>query len=179
MLLTNTGILNEPMIRRRSFRSIKKIYKNKLLITESLLIIVSFFTIACARSKERSENPGDILEIRERMFVAQVSNIYLNTEDYLGRTIKFEGIFKQGQTDERLFYYVARYAPGGCCGNDGMIGFEVKWTPDLTIPYPADNSWVEATGILMENRMDFDRYLYLELSSLLVLTRRGAEFVRQ
>ncbi|MDR3270345.1 MAG: hypothetical protein LBT32_02365, partial [Peptococcaceae bacterium] len=36
---------------------------------------------------------GDILEIKEKMFVAQTNDIYYNAEDYLGKTLKYEGLF--------------------------------------------------------------------------------------
>jgi putative membrane protein len=153
-------------------------YKNKLLITASFLIITfSFFSITCARTREEGGPQRNIIEIGERMFATQVRDIYLNAEHNLGRTIKLEGIFRVGQMNESNIYYVIRFSQDGCCGG-GMSGFEVKWTQN-PIPYPADNSWVEATGILREQISGIDRYLYLELLSLTVLNRRGAEFVRQ
>jgi hypothetical protein len=66
-----------------------------------------------------------VIEIREKMFMAQVSDVYLNTSDY------------------------------------------------------ADNSWVEAIGILRVEQLGYYQSLYLELSSLTVLNKRGAENVRQ
>jgi hypothetical protein len=44
-------------------------------------------------------------------------------------------------------------------------------------PYPENNSWVEAKGVLKLFRGDVSRNLYLELISLDVLETRGAEFV--
>jgi uncharacterized membrane protein YcgQ (UPF0703/DUF1980 family) len=122
-----------------------------------------------------------VIEIREKMFMAQVNDVHLNTNDYLGRTIKLEGVFKSQQyySGENSTYFVVRYGPGdGCCGA-GEYGFEVKWPIGNTISYPSDNSWVEAIGVLKVEQGAYYQSLYLELSSLTVLSRRGAEQVRQ
>jgi len=120
-----------------------------------------------------------VVEIKEKMFLAQVNDVYLNPEDYLGKTIKLEGIFKEEQGHEKSYCFVIRYGPG-CCGNDGNAGFEVAWTKEDERPYPAVDSWVEATGELKSYEEDgYSRYLYLDLSSLNVLSSRGAEMVLQ
>jgi len=128
-----------------------------------------------------NNNDSGVIEIRERMFATQVNDVYTNPDDYLGRTIKLEGIFMTAlsHADEDPFCSVIRYAPGGCCGNDGMAGFEVKWTPEQAEPFPTGYSWVEATGVLKEYEEGIYKYLYLDLSELTVLSKRGAEYVRQ
>jgi uncharacterized membrane protein YcgQ (UPF0703/DUF1980 family) len=126
-------------------------------------------------------NDGTI-EIKEKMFAAQVSDVYLNAEDYLGKTIKLEGLFKSELYDgkDEPYRFVIRYGPGGCCGMDANVGFEVAWDKDSAKPYPAVDSWVEATGVLKTYEEDgYSNYLYLDLSSLNVLSRRGEEFVKQ
>jgi len=131
-----------------------------------------------ARSSSAASTKG-VVEIKEKMFIAQVNDVYLNPEDYLGKTIKLEGIFKEEQGYEKSYCFVIRYGPG-CCGNDGNAGFEVAWAKEQTRPYPAVDSWVEATGELKSYEEDgYSRYLYLDLSSLNVLDRRGAEMVLQ
>ncbi|MCL2066442.1 MAG: hypothetical protein FWG99_03140 [Treponema sp.] len=164
--------------------------KNRHVVALSLLAITLFFTANCSRAKKSAENisaapqpdaRGDVIEVRERMFIGQVNDIYLNTANYLGKTIKLEGIFKAEQYQERdePYYFVVRYGPG-CCGNDGNAGFEVAWTGDIKQPYPAPDSWVEAMGVLDTYEEDgYSGYLYLDLSSLTVLNKRGAEFVSQ
>jgi len=126
-------------------------------------------------------NDGTI-EIREKMFATQVSDVYLNAEDYLGKTIKLEGLFKSElyYGKEEPYCFVIRYGPGGCCGMDANIGFEVAWAKENAKPYPLVDSWVEATGVLKTYEEDgYANYLYLDLSSLNVLSRRGAETVKQ
>ena len=124
--------------------------------------------------------PKGIVEIKEKMFIAQTNDVYLNPEDYMGRTIKLEGLFKtQAPYDESRppYCFVLRYGPG-CCGFDGNAGFEVAWDEEAP-PYPVEDDWVEAVGVLKSYEEDGYPYLYLALSSLQVLDRRGVEFVTQ
>jgi uncharacterized membrane protein YcgQ (UPF0703/DUF1980 family) len=175
--------------------------RNGLIIAVAIVMaIASFFTISYikktgtllyATSDSNSDenisfqpqiaNDGTI-EIREKMFAAQVSDVYLNAEDYLGKTIKLEGLFKSEQYygKDEPYCFVIRYGPGGCCGMDANVGFEVAWAKENAKPYPVADSWVEATGVLKTYEEDgYANYLYLDLSSLNVLSRRGAETVKQ
>jgi uncharacterized membrane protein YcgQ (UPF0703/DUF1980 family) len=122
-----------------------------------------------------------VVEIKEKMFIAQTNDVYLNPEDYLGKIIKLEGLFKAMPTESDFcYYFVLRYGPG-CCGTDGNAGFEVVWDnkvfPDKS--YPKEDDWVEAIGKLTYYEENGYPYLYLVLSSLSVLDARGAEYVAQ
>jgi uncharacterized membrane protein YcgQ (UPF0703/DUF1980 family) len=121
---------------------------------------------------------GEVFEIREKMFVSQINDIYLNAEDYLGRVLRYEGIFKEDVYPEwdAVYYYVVRYGPG-CCGTDSNPGFEVIWEEGGE--YPAQDEWVEATGVLEAYEEEGYEYLRLRLSSLEVMEARGAEYVSQ
>jgi uncharacterized membrane protein YcgQ (UPF0703/DUF1980 family) len=154
----------------------KTMRKNKLgFIALILAIAASFFTVSCTKPKAEVT---DTVEIGEKMFISQVNDVYLNADDYLGKTIKLEGIFKQEQGYEKSYCFVLRYGPG-CCGADGNVGFEIAWDNGKAQSYPAVDSWVEATGVLKTYEEDFNQYLYLDLFSLNVLSRRGAEMVSQ
>jgi uncharacterized membrane protein YcgQ (UPF0703/DUF1980 family) len=120
-----------------------------------------------------------VIEIKEKMFISQVNDVYLNPEDYLGKTIKLEGLFKMDQGYDKSYCFVLRYGPG-CCGTDGNVGFEVAWNKEKEKPYPGEDSWVEATGELKTYEEDgYDKFLYLDLVSLNVLDKRGQETVMQ
>lgn len=133
-------------------------------------------------STETSQNvtapslSGEVVVINEKMFIAQTNDIYSNTEDYLGKTIKYEGfldVYENTDTGE-LHYSVVRYMPG-CCGMDANAGFAVKWNNE----YPEANDWVEAVGVLQEYEEGGIKFLHIELSSMTVLPTRGAEYVYQ
>ncbi|MCL1895212.1 MAG: hypothetical protein FWG03_01550 [Clostridiales bacterium] len=118
---------------------------------------------------------GDVIEVKEKMFVAQMNDIYYNADDYLGKTIKYEGIFDIYEEDTGVdYYFVIRYGPG-CCGIDLNAGLEVAWDKG----YPEQNDWVEVVGVLEDYEDNGNNYLRLALSSLTVLDVRGAEVVTQ
>jgi uncharacterized membrane protein YcgQ (UPF0703/DUF1980 family) len=119
-----------------------------------------------------------VIEIKEKMFIAQTNDIYLNVDEYLGKTIKLEGLFKieDFAWQERPFYYVVRYGPG-CCGYDGSAGFEVLWEAAAEPKYAREDDWVLAQGTLTAHAGGGG--IYIALDRLTVLNKRGAEFVRQ
>jgi zinc transport system permease protein len=120
-----------------------------------------------------------VIEIKEKMFIAQTNDVYLNAEDYLGKTIKLQGLFvkeKYAGIDTE-YCFVIRYGPG-CCGTDGNAGFEIAWDQPPEA-YPSEDDWVEAVGVLDYYEEEGYPYLYLALSSLTVLDERGAEYVTQ
>ncbi|MDR0706699.1 MAG: metal ABC transporter permease [Treponema sp.] len=123
---------------------------------------------------------SETIEIKEKLFIAQVNDVYLNPEDYFGKTIKLEGLFKLQQYVDKNYYFVLRYGPG-CCGNDGNAGFEVAWDDSFTLQpqYPKEDAWVEATGVLKSYEEDGFPYLYIALTNLTLPDTRGAEFVTQ
>jgi uncharacterized membrane protein YcgQ (UPF0703/DUF1980 family) len=123
------------------------------------------------------QSAGKVIEIKEKMFIAQTNDVYLNPEDYLGKTLKLEGLFKNADYGDSFRYFVIRYGPG-CCGFDSNAGFEVVWDGGEK-PYPKDDDWVEAAGVLQRYEEDGFPYLYLALQSLKVMNVRGAEFLTQ
>jgi uncharacterized membrane protein YcgQ (UPF0703/DUF1980 family) len=128
---------------------------------------------------ESTVSKKGVIEIKEKMFISQVNDVYLNPEDYLGKTIKLEGLFKIDHGYDKSYCFVLRYGPG-CCGFDGNVGFEVSWDKGKKKLYPGEDSWVEATGELKTYKEDgIKEFLYLDLISLNVLDKRGAETVIQ
>jgi uncharacterized membrane protein YcgQ (UPF0703/DUF1980 family) len=140
------------------------------------IFILSACLFCLLASSAFAAEDGKIFEIREKMFVGQTNDIYLNPDEYLGRTIKLEGMF--GIIDDieggAPCYFVYRYGPG-CCGYDSNVGFEVEWSG----VYPAQDEWVEATGVLVSYDYEGIPYLKLSLSSLEVKSERGLESVTQ
>ena len=117
----------------------------------------------------------DTIEIREKLFIAQTNDIYYNADEYIGKTIKLEGIFvSENYLGGEEYRTVIRYGPG-CCGDDGNVGFEVKWDKE----YPNPGDWVEVVGVLERYEEFENTYLRLALSSLNVLPTRGTEYVLQ
>lgn len=108
-----------------------------------------------------------VLEIKERVFVSLINEIYINAEDYVGKKIRLQGVFEKFTDEEtgEKFYSVTRRGPG-CCGSDLNPGFEVVWDKK----YPQQNVWVDVTGVLEI----YDKgYVRLRLTELTVLPEDG------
>ena len=116
----------------------------------------------------------EVVQIDDKMFLEQVNDIYINPDEYLGKKIKYEGIFEQHEVadGEQDYTAVFRYGPG-CCGDDGVVGFEVLWDKE----YPQTDDWVEVVGKLVNNDEGGYQRLQLELDELTVLPTRGEEVV--
>ncbi len=115
---------------------------------------------------------GDIVEIREKMFITQINDVYLNPEDYADKKIKLEGFYSVYQVDGKSIHSVIRNGPG-CCGNDGVAGFEFVWDGE----YPQKNDWLRVVGTLATKEENGMEYVYLNAVEVEVLKERGAEFV--
>ena len=147
----------------------------------SSLVLLILLIPGCSRNDE----VNSVYEIGENMFITQIDDINLNYREYLGRTIKLEGLFMQNHWAGVDSYYVIRNAPG-CCGDDGEVGFQVSWeTPyeedagDDKRTYPKTSDWVEAQGELKSYERSGIIFVYIALSELNVLEKRGAEFVNR
>ncbi|MDR0455596.1 MAG: hypothetical protein LBH20_02800, partial [Treponema sp.] len=95
-----------------------KFARNGLFIAVFVIAAAaSFITFSYIKPDGNKVSPHKIskkgvVEIGEKMFIAQVNDIYLNAKDYMGKTIKLEGMFKC----EDPYNFVVRYGFGGCCG---------------------------------------------------------------
>ena len=136
-------------------------------------IILICLAVLILTSCQSAKNDDEVLVIRDKVFIEQVNELYLNADKYNGKTVKYEGIFLSENHNGTDFYYVIRYGPG-CCGNDGLVGFEIIYEPG---EYPENNSWVEAVGVLEELRENGKRTVRLNLTSLTVVENRGEDYV--
>lgn len=125
---------------------------------------------------EKSSSAQDkVFKIKEKMFIAQCNDIYLNPDDYLGQTIQIEGfcdIYTDPDTDE-TYYGVIRNGPG-CCGNDGAAGFRFTYDGE----YPKNNDWLEVTGKLENVDMGSYSTLLIRADTVNIKATRGADFVK-
>lgn len=119
---------------------------------------------------------GDILEIKEKLFITQINDMYYNFESYKDKTVIVEGMFTEMVSFDGKNKYPAVYRLGpGCCGNDGWGGFLL----DYKKAFPKYDDWIRVTGKpVLEKTSDGYDNLYLKVISLEVKTERGAEFVK-
>ena len=149
------------------------------------ILLISFALIALAGGAEVFGPPSptemapegrEIVEIREKMFMTQINDIYINADDFLGKTIKYQGKYIEEAYEgmPRAYQYVYRDSPG-CCGADGRAGFEIAWDQAK----PRNNDWVEIVGTLERYEEIGMQFLRIQAASLTVLEERGMEFVTQ
>lgn len=125
--------------------------------------------------------PGEdgIIDIKEKMFIGQMNDIFINFDNYKGKMIRLQG-FIYTYTDEttgQKYYHVMRRSPG-CCGNDGVVAIQIIWdeeNPD----YPQENEWVEVVGVLESIEVPIGESPVLKVKQLTVMQERGQEFVTQ
>jgi uncharacterized membrane protein YcgQ (UPF0703/DUF1980 family) len=87
--------------------------------------------------------PDGIIDITDLNFDLQIQELQMNRHDFIGRTIRYEGLFMSTAWNDITLYFVARLL-GSCCG---VYGFEV-YLNEFSI---VDNeTWVEVTGVLEE-----------------------------
>jgi len=146
----------------------------KIFLIAFIICAAVLFGFAKTRDASSGLTKPAVIEITERMFVTQITDMYLNPDEYSGKTIKLEGIFGIYKYNDAAYYSVYRNSPG-CCGDDGSVGFSVIWDGE----YPNNNDWVEAAGVLEYAEVSGSGVFRLNLLSLEVLPNRGAEFVTQ
>lgn len=130
--------------------------------------------IQVENSKNVEEDDSKLFEIREKMFITQINDIYFNFEEYMDYTIVLEGMFSNWQYDPDSPSYPIVYRRGpGCCGDDGWGGFFLRYGGDL----PKENDWIRVTGKL--DPIDEPPFLYLVVSKIEYPKERGEEFVLQ
>lgn len=161
--------------------------KNKK-ITMIIVLIVFIIAIGAGiknvsdRSKENANSKGsaiaqqtssgEVIEITDNYFIEQTNDVYLNLKDYLGKTIKMEGLiytYPDGQGN--TYYAVVRNTPG-CCGNDGLAGIDIKYDGE----YPEVNTWVQITGIVESYKVYDKDTPVLKITSM-EETETGTTFV--
>ena len=115
-----------------------------------------------------------MVDITEKMFIAQCNDVYLNPDEYLGKVLRLEGMYDNftDPSDGTVYHYVLRNSPG-CCGADGTIGFEFLYDGET----PQLNDWIEVIGTVEKMTVGESEYIALRAVKVTVLDVRGAEFV--
>ena len=116
----------------------------------------------------------EVVNIDEKVFLSQMTDIYMNTNDYIGRIISMEGYMHPGDTGDEIIGAVVRNSPG-CCGDDGITGLSYIWDGDV----PAENEWIKVSGVLSVRVEGEQIYLVIEADEVEVMEERGLEFVSQ
>jgi len=133
----------------------------RLILGTLVALLTTFVLVGCG-------SDDDTVVISERFFANEMQEVVLNHQQYLGRTIQFEGMFRTISVSDVDRFLVMRYHDG-CCGEE-PVGLEVI-LGDFE-PF-AQDAWVEVTGILEVA----GGFLVLEVTNIRELSVRGREVI--
>ena len=146
----------------------KKILMVMALIAFIALITVGVFAISnkASETAEKSqdiEKSSDVLEITDNYFIEQTNDIFYNTDDYIDKTIKIEGLIYtyEDYQAEKTYYTVVRNTPG-CCGNDGLAGLDIRYDGE----YPEEDTWVEVIGTIKTDVVSGEEIPAIQVTSI-------------
>ncbi|MGN0893686.1 MAG: hypothetical protein ACI4ND_01650 [Succinivibrio sp.] len=122
---------------------------------------------------------ADELIVKDKLFITTLNDIYTNLEElYKNTTVTFSGELDFGRFDSpglenEEFAFVYRLGPG-CCYNDGYAGMYLEYDGEL----PEKGSWLEVSGIPFYFEHDGFTELFLRVSKLKVLDKKGSLYVK-
>ena len=102
----------------------------------------------------------DLTEMSSTMVYSEVANIMATPENYIGKTLRVKGPFKQNQG----YYFVLISDATACCAQ----GLEFIWAGDHTFPndYPAVDTEVVVTGTFESYMEGEKKYYHINNASL-------------
>ena len=123
-------------------------------------------------TQEVNADTNNIIEITDNYFIEQTNDVYLNLNDYVGKTIKMQGLIYAYQDDNgEVCYAVVRNTPG-CCGSDGLAGLDIRYNGE----YPKEDTWVEVVGVMGKDTVYGSVVPAIQITSLKE-TETGTTFV--
>ena len=118
---------------------------------------------------EMGEIDVDLTTLSSTMVYAEVFNIVSNPTDYLGKTIKVNGLYYSYYFSQTEQYYHHVFIPDAtaCC----QQGLELIWSGDHTYPddYPVDETEIEITGVFWEYDELGITYYYIATDDIKIL----------
>ena len=112
--------------------------------------------------KSSEEHVNTDVVITDSYFIQSTNDIYLNIDNYIGKTIKMEGlIYEYKDYNNGSHIAVVRNSPG-CCGNDGLAGLDIEYGNCL-----GNGTWVEIVGTIKESIIDNQRVPVIEVTSMI------------
>lgn len=103
------------------------------------------------------------INIKEKMFAGQIDDIYLNNKEYEGKTVNIAGMYMPLEIRGKKSQLIYRYGPGGCCGNDALVGILFEWSGALP---KKEGAWIEITGKIKIVKYGAENEIVIAASSL-------------
>jgi uncharacterized membrane protein YcgQ (UPF0703/DUF1980 family) len=146
----------------------------KNLVAAVLVLAFCLALSGCGGGDAPVQGTGNIVEIRDRLFIQQCTDLYENPDDYEDKLVKIEGICDVWEEGGETCYAVYRRTPG-CCGDDGVMGFSFNYSGDEEL---ALGDWISVTAEVISGTDEYG-YTTVELNAgeVTVSQERGVEFV--
>jgi hypothetical protein len=137
----------------------------KIYVLLALTIFVSLSATSCAKPKARTIDV-DLTMLSSTMVYAEVFNIMMNPDDYIGKTIKASGPYVTSLYQDEAYHFVLVEGADPCCPE----GLMFVWNGNHTYPddYPEEGTEIEIIGIFKSyDGFDFE-YYYFDVDDLVV-----------
>ncbi len=135
----------------------------KKVITAFLLALMLFAVVSCSSpSGDDTPEQSSEIHITDDIYCETINHIHINYEEYLGQTVRLEGVYSiyHDESNGNTYNYVFRSGPG-CCAYDGAVcGFEFVYDDAL----PEEGDWIEVTGVLDAHEEEYEGELLLYLN---------------
>ena len=122
------------------------------------------------RPTERRGVDVDLTVLSSTMVYAEVNNIMTSPKNYVGKTIKMNGLYYASYFDQtdQYYHYVVITDATSCCPQ----GLEFTWDGNHAYPddYPEDQANIEVIGVFDSYDELGQTYYYLDVNDLSVLS---------
>jgi len=129
----------------------------------------------CSNAMAQTNNKSFCL-LKDRLFVQQVRDIYLNPQTYGDKIVQVEGFFDKYIDENKQERYEVYRKTAGCCGDDGRAGFEFVYKKEK-LSFKT-NEWILVEALVKERVIDGYDHIYLEAISVVKKDKgKAKEFV--
>jgi len=124
-----------------------------------LILLLLMFLHAMAEEPKKS-----FCLLKDRLFIQQVQDIYLNPRDYTDKIVQIEGFFEKYTDENKQERYEIYRKTAGCCGDDGKAGFEFvykkeklkfnmyEWISVEALVKESDHVYLEAISVTKKDK---------------------------
>jgi len=141
-----------------------------------LLIIICTLVAGCAgggesqkEEREAVQVDVDLTVLSETVLSAELMHIILNSDDYVGKTIRVRGTYYSlfHEASGEFYHYVITKQGDECC----QEGLEFVWNGDHTFPddYPEMGTPIELYGVFSRYQGEGIRFFYLAVDDISIL----------
>ena len=109
-----------------------------------MLVAIQTLVSGCSTQERGSVVDVDLTSLSSPLVFAEVNNMMLDPESYVGKTIKAKGLYgvEKFNSEDDFFHYIVIPDATACCSQ----GLEFVWIDDPN-DYPKADADIEVTGV--------------------------------